>query len=111
MTNTTTENKLDISMITDIIEDGKNLRSINELMARYDVKFPFTAYNHKYGTNVLLTGIVSPNETHKHSCGCVVVNKYVGTAATSSPCGACILGEDYGTWWDLNFKNWTLSGY
>ena len=60
MDNVVSKDKLNISLVTDIIEDGKKLRSINELIAKYDVKFPFTAYNHEFQKEVLLTGTGNP---------------------------------------------------
>lgn len=109
---TTTQDKLDISMITDIIEDGKKLRSINELMAKYDLKFPFTAYNHKYQKEVLLIKTSNPGVlTELPCCNKIICNDSGSVVAISTPCTGCATGKDNQAGWGLDYKNWTLAGY
>lgn len=100
-------------MVNEILEDGEKLRSLRQLMERYQLSLPFTAYKARgVGAGEFFTIItyLSPLETRIISCSCCGERKQVeGDAYISldTLCAACFVPGGKGAW-KPDAENWKL---
>lgn len=104
-----------LQMIDDIIEDGQKLRSLNELIEKYDLSIPFTAYRAagEYAGNFYeIIGLVEPGSCYPEpciNCGKNIWWEGEGSVFISEGilCDDCDEDNVEGNW-SPDYKLWTL---
>lgn len=106
-------------MITEILDDGDKLRSLNQLMDHYELKFPFAAYKARgvgKGMVFVLLEFVTNGQILKTPCsvcgGGIISNQesiFVSGEIHHMRCRKGGIKRVGGGGWDPDAENWKLA--